>query len=285
MGSDSIRFSLFPWQQKAWNARQKRRFEPALSEREMLDRVNGAVHMHEVADMLVKFGVCDLADLSDFNIETAKKLAVTVIRVSFVFPRIRSILCFLGSKSSYIRALQRLCLADKKTIEDFGIEKICSDKLASQLGTHGINMVDSIKFDDKNNNVLATAVSLAGIVDAVILDEDDFRGLSYKRLCSNLEDNERSGFHPKGCGTPESVIYHEFGHMIDYLCRLTESKEFLTYFKTLTRSDIEDGLSEYAATSSMEMFAEAFAEHMCNPRPREMARVLWGMLSKYYDAV
>ena len=115
------------------------------------------------------------------------------------------------------------------------------------------------------------AIFAFGMFDAVLLDENDYDGYSYIALISSLRRDAASGFHPKGCATPESVVYHELGHLIDYLCNLSEKFSLRDFVSRLSIYDVQLGLSQYATTSTQELIAEAFAECMCNESPRPIA--------------
>ena len=59
--------------------------------------------------------------------------------------------------------------------------------------------------------------------------------------------------------TYEAVFIHEYGHAIDATYRVSKNEKFLEFYRSLRRDEIEQGLSEYAATNEQEFIAEAFA--------------------------
>lgn len=98
-------------------------------------------------------------------------------------------------------------------------------------------------------------------------------------------------WHPEGCDTHKSVLDHEFGHSVWYKLgldkvavgdgRFVQSplQEYISRFmRSSTKNDIKEALSEYAATNQSEFFAEAFAEYLNNPNPREVARKVGELL-------
>lgn len=132
---------------------------------------------------------------------------------------------------------------------------------------------------------VATALYAFGLLDAVLLDRHDYNSNAYLDLLVDVQYAEKVGFHPKKCNTPESLIFHELGHLLDNMCGLSENSEFKAYYRTLTNSAIKDGLSEYALTSMDEVIAEAFAEYMCNPTPRPIALKIGQMLDRLYKKI
>ena len=91
-----------------------------------------------------------------------------------------------------------------------------------------------------------------------------------------------NGFHPKGCTGPESIIYHEVGHLMDYFCKVSSSDAFPLYFGHFSEQDIRSELSEYATKNPAEMIAEGFAEYMCSPSPRPLACLIGRIIDDKY---
>lgn len=96
---------------------------------------------------------------------------------------------------------------------------------------------------------------------------------------STLGKSVQDGFHPPGCDTIESILAHEFAHLVDDWLHTTALREgvailpvvgmdgvglvddTLRQFKWqwFNRKDAVAALSKYAQTNPDEMFAEAFA--------------------------
>ena len=81
------------------------------------------------------------------------------------------------------------------------------------------------------------------------------------RFRRELARSTATGFHPNGCDTPESVVSHEVGHLIDHMLdRDAKHRVAWMQFKQQAR---EQGLqlpSQYALKNGMEAVAESFAE-------------------------
>jgi hypothetical protein len=58
----------------------------------------------------------------------------------------------------------------------------------------------------------------------------------------------------------EGAFIHEYGHAIDATYGVSANPKFLKYYQSLTKEEIEYGVSDYATTDKMEFIAECFAE-------------------------
>ncbi len=117
---------------------------------------------------------------------------------------------------------------------------------------------------------------------------EEFRGIQFNKEWfkdGSIEEaylsNVNSNFHPKGT-TAQAVITHELGHALDSLINLNNNEDFLNYYRTLTRKDIENGLSRYANENKKEFIAEAFAEYIESEEPREIANNVGKLIEKAY---
>lgn len=116
-------------------------------------------------------------------------------------------------------------------------------------------------------------------LQGIALNEKYFKtAATYEALRDSVRHSAETGFHPKGCDAPESVVTHEFGHQVyEYLAardRLDWAHElYLDALRSgLGRKDkAGDLLSIYAGKNHREFFAEAFAEYIHNSNPRPIA--------------
>lgn len=112
----------------------------------------------------------------------------------------------------------------------------------------------------------------------------------YERFAIAAKRNVETKFHPIGAETPAAnVVTHEFGHSIDYFL---EGKGLRGEYLPLVQEYLNKGtpwltenLSTYAGKNDREVIAEAFAEYIHNPKPREVAqkvgKALDAALGKY----
>lgn len=258
--------------------RKSRAYIKRCSEDALINEVRNIQDVTKIEQVAIKYDLCDHCDFRGLNSETAFLLIKCVVNVMYKFPKLRSRVCFLGSKAGYINSLQELCKLNKGMINKFQINGICTESSIIHLASQGLNCLDSVEYNDKESNILAQAMNMVGLLDSIILDESDFSGFRYVRLCSRLKIHEARGCVPKNCGSPEYVIYHEIGHMLDYVYMINDSKTFLKYYSGLSNEQISSKVSTYATTSSREFIAECFSEYACSDEPREIARYLVNLI-------
>lgn len=277
-----IKFELDNEQRRHMASREARVFVKRCTESTLVDRIERSSSELELENIAIEFDLCDYCSFSRLSLEMARLFLSAVAKILYKFPRLRSLFCYIGSKSGFKDALRELCKLNRNTIERFRIQQICPDETIINLASHALIAIDNTVYNGKSGNVLAQAFSLCGILDAVVLDESDFSGLGYKRLCKQLIKDERDGTNIKGCEKPDHVVYHEFGHMLDVLCNLNEDDDFQEYYQSFSKEQIARNVSQYATTDASEFFAEAFAEYMCGTNPREVALYLGHLIERKY---
>lgn len=132
-------------------------------------------------------------------------------------------------------------------------------------------------------------------------------------VVSSIKRDELTGFHPRGCTHPGSIVSHEFGHHL-HLGVLTKDqrealfervdtfyaaqalpghrpavgppgKQALNGYEALVHkrwaSSIGKDLSTYAMKNEKEFLAEAFAEYRSSRHPRPLAK----LVGEYIDSV
>ena len=84
--------------------------------------------------------------------------------------------------------------------------------------------------------------------------------------------------------SPETVVMHEWGHVInDYYTHALvyqdeTAKNMFAWWQTLTKDEIRSGISDYASENFGEFCAECFAE-MQTDNPRPLAKKYWDFMS------
>lgn len=264
------------------DSRMTRKFIVRRKREAVLSDISAAKSSSEICDVAKKNGLCDVCDFSALNIETSRSLLRCVTECLYDFPKVRGRFCYLGSKKGYLGMLGELIALDADVIKRLGVRHICSDDMIVMIAKSLIELIESYDYDGKDHNLLAQGIYGYGIVDGIIMDESDFSGMGFLRLKDSLRISAAAGFHPIGCEDVDYVVWHEVGHILDNYCNVTGNAEFLAYYNSLSPSKIINGLSEYAGTNVQEFFAEAFAEHKKNVKPREIARTAWKYLEKIY---
>jgi hypothetical protein len=93
---------------------------------------------------------------------------------------------------------------------------------------------------------------------------------------------ERGGYSPKGTGTPEGVISHEFGHAVQHHLQ-TFHPGVYERFMAVNGPELRR-VSGYARTSDDEAFGEAFAALHHSPTKAPVVLALGAMLDATYGA-
>ena len=278
-GGDTV-LHLTEYQMRLINSRFERQFYIRCREDRLISLIDSAKNTEDLKQVAQKYGIADCCEFSEINLYGTKRLLKVIIKILYKYPKLRSRLAFLGSHSSYMRSVDGLCRGDTRVLKSFGLEYICSENMAAELGKQLRNIVGGL--DGAEVNYIATAVTAFGFFDAILFDEENYEGYAYLKMIANLRECERSGFHPKYCSGPESVVYHEIGHLLDYMLEINESAEFNSFYKNCSNEDIIRGLSEYGASSTREMIAEAFSEYMCSPHPRGIAKYIGELIDEKY---
>ena len=278
-GKDIV-LSLSQQQMDSIHFRTARQFFKRCREERLLSLIDEAKNGRALEEIVRHYDIADVCNFSDINIYGLRRMLKVIVHALYRYPRLRSKLCFLGTHHTYEDIVQRLMRGDVEMLHAFGLEYICSSQNARELGNFLHELFYPLILDD--TSYIATAISALGFFDAILFDRNDFDGLSYVRIISDLRRSAQCGFHPQGCHSPESVVYHEIGHMIDYLCNFSHSPEYSAHMDRFSPREISANLSEYAQTSPEEAVAEGFAEYMCNPSPRPMARWIGEELDRFY---
>lgn len=263
--------------------RSKRSFLVRYPKEHLFSWISSATTYKQLEDIAERCSLCDTSDFSDLNLEATKTVLKTLVNALYMYPRLRSMTCYIGSEKGFKRKFEALARGNLDTLRDFGIQYICSQTQAMTLGRAMVRLADSYIRD--KDSFIALAIDAFGLFDAIVLDSQDYEGYKYKATLDNMKYSEKSGFSPKGCSGPDATVYHEIGHLLDYLTGLHDTPEFQRYFSSLSAYAIKSGLSEYASTSSREVIAEAFAEFMCTRFPRRIASDIARMLNNAYKRI
>lgn len=279
----SVVLKLNEEQKALLESRFARSFYVRCKKEKLLSEIDNAGSYKDLETIAQKYYLCDACGFGDINLYGVKRILKVIVEILYRYPRLRSKLCFIGTYHGLERLIIKLEEGDREVLNRFNLQYICTGGDAKKLGELIHNIIAAQIRD--HEQYVATAMTAFGLFDAVLLDKNDYDGYAYLQFISNLRRNEAVGFHPKGCYTPESVVYHELGHLLDNMCGLANDSKFVAYYKSLTAEEIRNGLSEYALKSPAEFIAEAFAEYMCNPTPRSIATHVGELLDMAYRAI
>ena len=279
-----IEFNLDDMQSELLRVRRSRRFVMRCTEERAHELVENAYTVDQLTTVVRKYGLCDVCNFTGLDMSASRVIVNCVIRVMYKFPCLRGLMCYIGSKKGYMILLKNFSGHDEYTLKTLGVQLICNCDTVISVGEAMISMISEA---DKNSdaNVLAQAVSGIGLLDGILLDEDDFSTSRFLQIKKNLRQSVNSKFSPEGCDSVTSVIYHELGHMLDYLCNVSADKDLIEKYEKNSKRDIGKMLSTYAASSIQEYIAEGFAEFMSNSSPRETACFIADTITRCYQSL
>lgn len=277
-----IKFCINETQRELLGIRKDRRFVMRCEEGQLHELVENAFSEDQLLAIVKKYGLCDVCNFSGLNMSVSRIAVNCVISALYKYPRLRGAMCYVGSKKGYLSMLKKFSEHDEDTLKLLGVQYICDGSTARSLG-QAVTELISEPDEDPQENVLAHAISGMGLLDGILLDENDFGTEKFLQIKRSLKQNVRSGYSPKGCGSVASVIFHEIGHLLDYLCKVSKDEEFAGQYEGKSEYEIGKSLSKYAATSVKEYVAEGFAEYMSNSSPRRAAMDVAAAIERCYQ--
>ncbi len=121
---------------------------------------------------------------------------------------------------------------------------------------------------------------------------NNFIGLSYSKnlVGKTLKEvdevtcnDAKRGLHPQSCTTFKSSVYHEIGHIFDFILRLRKDPNFLKIIhEKYPYESMYTEFSRYSITLE-EFIAEVFAEYMMNPNSDEFVNKVGKYIDRKYE--
>jgi len=86
-------------------------------------------------------------------------------------------------------------------------------------------------------------------------------------------------FHPEHVTTLRECLWHEIGHLIDFILNISSKQTFLDLLETIPIAEI----SRYATRNEQEALAEAFAEYHATKKPTKAVYQIASYVLKEYQ--
>ncbi len=275
---DTLEFELTAVQSKSLSYRRDRQFFIRCSEGTLLRKIDGAVTTAELEEIAKFYQFCDRIDLSPFQAYQARKIMRILTMILYRFPKLAGRLNYVGSYESYGALLGAMSRGDGDCVRALGLQHILSKENAQAVGKFGVELCRELR----DETSLAAFVFMGDLCNGLLFDSADYKDYAYLDTIAVMRRNEQNGFHPKGCNTFESVVYHEIGHLLDSVCGFSRSEEGSAFLARYSQTEVIEGLSRYAATSPQEMVAEAVSEALASPAPRRIAAGVYEKLCEFY---
>jgi len=245
--------------------RRNRKFVKYCSLERLIEKIDLATSDEELEDIIEKNDMCDAYDLKGYNIYMAKSMLKCIANILYKYPYTRSELCYIGTSVGFVQRLKKMVNNDIATIKDFKLQHILSYKNIKGL----IKLFFEYKSDYKLNGIIAYYAFYFSLFSGIIFNNNIM--LDYDLFKENMRENIKIGHNNKESYDERGICYHELAHAIDNAYGITTNKSFIAYYKTLSKDDIEKGVSAYALTDIREFFAESFLEYNMTKMPRLIA--------------
>lgn len=249
--------------------RGKQNFSKKDTLKNITNKINSATNIANLQKIACENDICDVCKLKRINLQGAKTLLASIVKMQYKYPILRSYTRFIGSHQQLKKILKSCKFSIKKVLKEFKIDNILNKNNGKQVANLLLGVLNNLL--EQSDTFIATTFYAFGLFDAVLVDEQDYSIKRYSQLLKEIVYSERGGLYPKGCDTPESVIYHEMGHLLDYKYSISTSKALKNIYNSYSDSQIKNGLSEYALTDMQEFFADAFCELQTVKEPRQIA--------------
>lgn len=238
------------------------------------------------------------ADYKGIHIDIANDVNKGVFNTKVLMPELQ--INGLGSAQECNKAIKAEALEAyrnsnyyKATKEKFGLET--AERVAEKVAGRFVDRVQS--------GVLAFSRTVENYTfDGVEFDLSKFKGVfvnakeakSKAALDEIVKHNSKVGWFTKDASDFKYIMDHELGHEIDKFLGFRKDPRFLEIYHREHDAGIEiviQRLSKYGATAGnrpsarpAEMIAEAWAEFVSSPNPRELSKEIGElMLKKYYE--
>lgn len=185
-------------------------------------------------------------NLDSFHLDVCIEIVSTLEEVFSKYPLLKGTICSIGQREDINNQINLILASDIDEgwkMEDW--EEI--RKESNFMSCHGTK-----------SDCHITYISLAFLERAKILNLNE---QNYKLMWESIHS-----IHPEHCYDFRSSIWHEIGHIFDYVLTITARKDFL---EKLSEINVSCDISKYAATSPRETFAEAFAEYHSTNYPND----------------
>lgn len=194
-------------------------------------------------------------NLEGVNIQVCNELVNTLEEAFSLYPLLKKAICAIGP-SEYINGQINLIQNVTNIYINDGLPiwqnyHYILDKKGTKMTT--------VSITDENKKLLYNALNIGPSV----------RNHTLFSININLLLNTLVKHHPFHCKNFKSTIYHELGHILDNILKITEKKEFLELTQDI---NIKKQISKYATTNEREAFAEAFAEYHSTDEPNDVVR-------------
>ena len=253
--------------------KKHKRFFAKVSESKLHALIESAPFYYDLERIAYDYDLCDICNLEGINIYPLKRAFKTVVSMLYKYPRLRAGLNYFGTEDGYNNMLQRVKDSNSETLHALGID-------CKEIKDIIIRDIDGYFVNDTKSEVIAMAIQSCSVFDGILLVKSRFEGYKFITTDRDIKSSVKKKFFPKECDKIEAITAHEVGHLLDYLCNLSDSEELLSIWRQLNKFEKKIYLSQYSSTSPQEFVAEGFSEYVCSSEPRQVARIIGRLLEE-----
>ena len=253
---------------------KRNRFEYTPAMEPLAERARRATTNEELAQVCLRMDVADHVFLGKVDIWLAKHALSALYRNLKKYPYMRSRMNYFGTLNGFINCQDTILRESlPPNYVQMGVAQMVDQSLDQ--------MCENVRGCFRQNG-LAVAVTVP--VGSVVIGAVMVNGFSFHQqsIMQTLAQGEAMGHSPKGCKSVKSVVEHEIGHVLDNLLGIQQHPAFQALLRQCNQYYIATNLSQYAATSPMEMVAEAYSEYCNNPNPRPLATQIGQLIDAEY---
>lgn len=220
----------------------------------------------EAASFAISNNLADHASYGKIDVEVANTINDVLQTTLTKFPALRNAQRFVGSAQEH-----------NKNTRDLAVHQLLPDALSKGWSDNEIENYIKRQRPSKVSGSCRAMSSQYGVSVNELYGGDPVKFLESKKRSVERQWN------PIGCDSIKATIDHEYGHQLDDLLGLSNSSQFLDIRRRYSKSQVIEGLSEYASTKHCEYIAEAWAEYVNNPNPRPMSVEIGKLIESQYD--
>lgn len=200
------------------------------------------------------------------NFEVGRILVTTIKEIFGKYPFLKHTLSAIGNRNYITNYLNLNWYADIETWENLDSKHLECDSL---LIDHAFaTLVAGGGFDKRNENYLFCAFSLG----------DFIWSSSLKEITTRIQENRECGNLHKYYDSMRPLLYHEMGHLLDFVLRISELDTFIIHYEK-NYNLLKKQLSYTASLNIRDFFAEVFSYYHCGDNQNSLVNETMRLVS------
>ena len=257
--------------------------------------------VQEATKLASEYGLADKINFGKLSVDICNAMNQSANDNLAEFPEIRKYCKEFGSLQGRNKSL----IEEAIDIKGESLSIAIRDRLAKEKKKYGENYIAQVYGDEKAiekkikskvekrvKDILSIGKASGEIAHCKYYPPSQAGIVWNEKFKDSKNFDYTVGFHPEGATSLKAICDHEFGHQIHHYIKENKKpntsqkyNELMTYYNTLSKDDIKNGLSRYANTNVSEWISEGYAEYKNNPNCRPMAKKIGELLTASYKEV